>query len=142
MRGKTFSQKAAHVFEIVCYVLLIPAVISILYTLFTFWVLVFIPFTITAIGVVLLAGYRKHSRGKMEENASILWLGTFIFNAIPLTPIFYQVIFNPDRYKNTNLGDILQPPVLFFLLLTLWWIIAVSISITLIWDEIRKNWKI
>jgi len=147
MAYKTFSQKAARFFEIACYVLLIPAIISILFTLKEASFLVLIPLIITGIGVFLLIGYRKHARGTFDKDKlSLLWLGTLFFNGIPLTPIFYQFIFNPNKIQNfifrITFEGALNPAVLLSFLLVLWWITAVSFSLTLLLDEFRRDMRI
>lgn len=139
MAYKTFSQKAARFFEIVCYVLLAPAVFSIIFTVVYGAILFFIPFAITCFGVLLLHGYRKHARGTLDEDKlSLLWFGTFIFNAIPLAPVFYQVVLNSKKAGVTN-PLFLDPFIIGFSLLTLWWIIAVSLSVTLILDIFKSR---
>ena len=143
MANKTFSQKSARFFEIVCYILLIPALISIFLTLAEAGVLVLIPLVITGLGLVLLSGYRRHARGTFDKDKlSLLWLGTLIYNGIPLTPIFYQFIFNPDTIKRLTLEDFYNLPVLLITLLILWWIIAVSFSLTFILEESMRDVRI
>ena len=154
MAYKPFSQKAARFFEIVCYVLLIPAIISILFTLKEASFLALIPFIITVIGVVLLVGYQRHSRGTFDKDKlSLLWLGTLIFNGIPLIPIFYKIFFSPDRVKKiisrlvfedtlNNSDFSLNPVGLFLFILVSWWLIAFSLSITLLLNEFRSDLKI
>lgn len=143
MAYKTFSQKSARFFEIVCYILLVPALISIFLSLAQGGALVFIPLVITGLGLILLSGYRRHARGTFDKDKlSLLWLGTLFFNAIPLTPFFYQIIFNPNKVKRLALEDFYNIPVLLFTLLILWWITAVSFSIALILEELRRDVRI
>ena len=139
MANKTFSQKSARFFEIVCYILLIPAIASIIYTMIEAMFLVLIPLVITGIGVVLLVGYQRHSRGTFDKDKlSLLWFGTFVFNGVPLAPVFYQVILNSKK-SSINFVLFTDPFFIIFALLSLWWIIAVSLSLTLIWDISRNR---
>lgn len=91
---KTYSQKIARVFEIICYVLLAPTILSLIYPVFfiiggalegnaAMVFIGFIPFLIVAPGIALLVGYFKHSRGRLKEkNIPALWLETAIYNFI------------------------------------------------------------
>jgi hypothetical protein len=95
---KTYSQKISGVFEIVCYGLLIPAVISLIYPVFfiiggvlegsaKMSLLDFTPFLIASPGVVLLFGYFKHTRDRLSEKyISALWIGTAVYNFLLLLP--------------------------------------------------------
>jgi hypothetical protein len=103
MLEKTFSQKAARVFEIAGYLLLIPATLWLLVSFMLvlmaissfrleniqFQILILIgtltPSFIYILGVLLLTGYFKHSRGTFGENKiTPLWIGTLLYNLLPL----------------------------------------------------------
>lgn len=95
---KTYSQKVAGVFEIVCYILLIPASISLVYPAIAVVGGLFkgrldavliglIPFGIAGIGVKLLSGYSRHAKGKLDEkHISTLWITTAVYNFLLLLP--------------------------------------------------------
>ncbi len=95
---KTYSQKVARVFEILDYVLLIPTIISLIYPVLFItggiterspeMVLIgFVPFIIVFSGLVLLFGYRKHAKDKLDEKyIPTLWLTTAIYNFLLLLP--------------------------------------------------------
>jgi hypothetical protein len=107
---KTYSQKIAGIFEIICYVLLVPTILSLIYPVFfmiggglqgsaEIFLFGFVPFLIVAPGIVLLVGYCKHSRGRLKEkNIPALWLGTAIYNLALLLPWLFFV--------STSLNDI------------------------------------
>lgn len=151
MFRKTFSQKIARVFEVVGYLLLVPAILSLIYpffvlvaSLFTlqihFFMMSLIPFLIFGLGLTLLIGYFKHSRGTLSEEKTIpLWVGTFFYNALPLLPIFYQILTNLDAYQNFNFQGRLPLFSFFCILLVLWWAAAVLLSIGAIFSELREN---
>jgi hypothetical protein len=151
MFRKTFSQKIARVFEVVGYLFLVPAILSLIYpflvavaSLFTlqihFLMMSLIPFLIFGLGLALLVGYFKHSRGTLSEEKIIpLWFGTFFYNALPLLPIFYQILANPFDYQNFNFQERLPLFSLFCIFLVLWWAAAVLLSIGAIFSEFREN---
>lgn len=90
---RTYSQKVARVFEVIDYFLLFPAVIGALvglaalqsapqYTLLMYAVL--------TVGITLLVGYFKHSRGRLDEKCfSALWLTSAVFNFLLFLPWLY-----------------------------------------------------
>lgn len=101
-REKTFSQKVARFFEVMNFIALIPITLSlgvilffsVFYTLAFLasgWILIYftieliillIPYSLMCL---LLRGYFLHSRGRLsEEKVKWLWIGTIIFNIIPL----------------------------------------------------------
>ena len=136
MYRKSFSQKAAGVFEIVGYLLLIPSFLGLFYSLFF---IVLFPFTILAfsLGTILLIDYSKHSRGTLDEEKIIpLWYKTLIFNMLPLLPVIYLVIVKSSDFDYLNCQRDVSFFTLFFMFLVLWWIIAVSLSITAIYTEL------
>jgi hypothetical protein len=95
---RTYSQKVARVFELICYVLLIPAIISLIYpAIAVFGGLLqgraevffvgLIPFGIAGVGVILLIGYHKLAENELDENLfSTLWIATAIYNFLLLLP--------------------------------------------------------
>ena len=140
MFRKTFSQKVAIVFEAVGYLLLIPAILSLIYSLIFVFVLGLMVFLIFCLGVVLLAGYVKHSRGTLDEEKIIpLWVGTLFYNVLPLLPVFYQILMKSDELYNFNYQQLLSPFALFCIFLVLWWTVAVLLSIGAIFSELTEN---
>ncbi len=84
---KTYSQKIARVFEIADYILLLPAIFGVLMATLMFGGATLIVYGIFTGGVILLVGYRRHSRGNLSpENLTALWLGSAIYNFILLLP--------------------------------------------------------
>ena len=88
MSEKTVSQKIARVFEIVDYILLVPSLAGLFFGLMMlgsgdagiFGLGIFVVFTI---GIILLVGYFKHSRGTLSKaKTRNLWIGTIVFNGI------------------------------------------------------------
>jgi hypothetical protein len=151
MFRKTFSQKVAIIFEVVGYLLLVPAILSLIYPLLfvvgslfslqiPYLVISLIPFLIFGLGIVLLAGYVKHSRGTLDEEKIIpLWVGTLFYNVLPLLPVFYQILMKSDELDNFSYQQLLSPFALFCIFLVLWWIAAVLLSIGAIFSELREN---
>ena len=141
MFRKSFSQKVARVFEVVGYLLLVPAILGLFYSL----ILVFlglIVFLIFCLGIILLIGYFKHSRGTLsEEKVLPLWFGTFFYNALPLLLTFYQILISTNDYQNFNFQEWLSPFGLFCIFLVLWWAVAVALSIGAIYSELTENQK-
>ena len=88
---KTASQKVAFGLEILGYILLIPLSLWELYLLF------FPPVFLTTIfiygfGVLLLVGYHKHRRNRINrEWALLLWIGTILFNGFPLVLLLFLI---------------------------------------------------
>ena len=151
MFRKTFSQKVARVFEVVGYLLLVPAILSLIYPLLfvvgslfslqiPYLVISLIPFLIFGLGIALLAGYVKHSRGTLDEEKIIpLWVGTLFYNVLPLLPVIYQILMKSDGLYNFSYQQLLSPFALFCIFLVLWWIAAVSLSIGAIFSELTEN---
>jgi hypothetical protein len=158
MLEKTFSQKAARILEIAAYLLLVPAtawwflsfilVIGVVasfrlehfpYQIFDNLIPVIIPSLIYSLGVLLLTGYFKHSRGTLGENKIIpLWIGTFLYNLSPLLAVIYQIVVMPGDFQNIDFKQFLSPYAVLSLSLVLWWIIAVLLSAGAIYSELTK----
>lgn len=82
---KSFSQKVARFFEIVDYILLLPATLGFLYSLMLFPVGPMIVGGWYALGVLLLRGFYRHSRGQLTNKEAVrLWGFTFGYNLIDL----------------------------------------------------------
>lgn len=151
MFRKTFSQKAARVFEVVGYLLLVPAILSLIFPFMMaiaslaslqihLFVMILIPFFIFGLGIILLGGYFKHSRGTLDEDKIIpLWGGTLVYNVLPLLPVFYQIFMKSDEFHHFRYQQLFSPFALFYIFLILWWIVAVSLSIGAIFSELREN---
>lgn len=150
MFQKTFSQKVARIFEIVGYVMLLPAVISLIYPLmalvasiadFRPEVVLFgsIPLILFGLGVVLLVGYIKHSRGSLDERKIVpLWGGTFFFNCLFLIPAVYSILTLTDR-SGIKYQELSNPFALIGLFVFFWWLCAVFLSAVAAISEIRNQ---
>ena len=131
MWKKSLSEKIARVFEIVGYVLLIPAIpLVVLSAVFIFPLLISLP--AFGIGLTLLVGYVKHSRGTLDEGKILpLWMVPFLYNVLPLMFIGFR--FYGAHQNKIGLDDF----NIFSLLLVFWLIAAVCLSLTAIYDEIK-----
>jgi len=104
----TYSQTVARFFEIICYPLLIPAVLSLLMC-FLFPLSLVISIPIFSIGVTLLIGYFKHSRGNLSEAKTILlWIATFIYNLIPLLLLFASHSIEKESFQSFSISSCLS----------------------------------
>lgn len=146
MSEKTISQKIARVFEIVDYVLLVPALAGLFFGVAMFSDKSSLPFglaicAVFTIGTLLLVGYFKHSRGRLSEKKTIaLWVGTIAFNALFLLPALYSAV-REMSFRMFFGGGFLQNMLLSpYGLMILWWAIAVGGSIVALKD-IRANQK-
>jgi hypothetical protein len=82
---RNFSQKVARFFEIADYILLLPATLGLLYSLMLLPIGPIIIGGWYALGVLLLRGFRRHSRGQMSNDDAVkLWSFTFGYNLIEL----------------------------------------------------------
>lgn len=90
---KTYSQKVARVFEVIGYLMLLPAAIGALAGFLAIAnqpLYALLIYVILGIGVTLLVGYFKYSRGRLEEKfCSALWLTTAVYNFLLLLPWLY-----------------------------------------------------
>jgi hypothetical protein len=116
---KTYSQKVSRVFEIICYLLLIPTFVSLIYPFIMFVsgltsgqgelaLIGLLPFAIVGVGIALLIGYYKHSRGFLEEKkVPALWMTTAIYNLLLLLPWLggaASVLQKPNYYRHEAAG--------------------------------------
>lgn len=127
MYKKRLSEKIARVFEIAGYILLIPTIpMVVVSAIFIFPLLISVP--LFTIGLVLLIGYAKHSRGKLDESkVVILWIATFLFNVLPLLYTANQFYSYPNiMLESLNFVSV---PVMF------WWITACCLSLTAFYDD-------
>jgi purine-cytosine permease-like protein len=111
---RTYSQKIARGFELADYFLLIPAGFGVVLASMLFNFLTLLVYAFFIVGVVLLAGYYKHSRGKLRaEYFPALWLATAVYNFILLLPCLYWASFLlqaglfKDEYGNYSNGALL-----------------------------------
>lgn len=132
------SQFIARIFELVCYILLIPALPAALFGIFavlTFdglgqasdpvaearvtpdeWGPALGIVAILLVGCVLLWGYRRHSRGRDGLRASLLlWLATVLYNGAPLGWLLSEGV------SPTELSWVLM--------LVLWWLTAIVLAL-------------
>ncbi len=90
---KTYSQKVARVFEIVDYFLLLPAGVGALVGFFALFgqpLYGLLIYTVLGVGIALLVGYFKHSRGRLDEKyISALWLTSAVYNFLLFLPWLY-----------------------------------------------------
>jgi hypothetical protein len=121
----TNSQKAARGFEIVGYVMLIPAIFGLIAASFFIteapWFTLLI-WAFAGYGVALLVKYYNHSRGRLPENKIAgMWIGTIVYNLVLLLPTLYFMAasFSFERTFSTRPNDIIGLSIVF------WWIIAV-----------------
>lgn len=138
MPEKTVSQKIARAFEIVDYILLIPSVGGLLLGLAMLGgggrgnEGLMVAFTIVAafvIGVTLLVGYFKHSRGTLSAGGTrALWIGTIFYNGIFLTPSLYFLFVGTTE---NDINEIIASP---FGWLMIWWTTAISGAIIALGD--------
>ena len=137
---KTYSQKVARAFEIADYILLIPAILGAVLATLTASVLALAVYAVFVVGVILLVGYYKHSRGRLDESYfSALWIGTAIYNLIFLLPcLYYASTLLQSRvdgnWLNSN-GDFL-----FILLFVSGYFAAVIFSLKAHFFEKRKKY--
>lgn len=143
MWKKSLSEKIAKVFEVVNYIFIVPAILILFILLLIFlcglfslqWlscIYALIFFFIIGIGVILFVGYIKHSRGTLDESKILpLWMVTFLYNVLPLMFIGFR--FYGDYQNKISLEDFNVFP----LLLVFWWLAAVCLSLTAIYDELK-----
>lgn len=93
MVEKTLSQKIARGLEITDYFLLIPAAFGVFWAticIFAAPLFTLIIWLIAAIGVILMVGYFKHSRSRLNEKYLFLvWGGTVLYNFLLSIPFLY-----------------------------------------------------
>ena len=133
MSEKTISQKIARVFEIVDYFLLVPTVAGLFFGIAMLSDVNSLPFglaicAVFTIGMTLLVGYFKHSRGRLSEKSTVaLWVGTIVFNGLFLLPSLYFSFINGGESSSRNeLFEIVFSPYGWIIG---WWTIAISGSI-------------
>lgn len=144
---KSFSQKVARVFEIIGYLWLVPGILGLIFPLlgligslmsltFSSFLILMLPFLAFGLGVKLLVGYYRHSRGTLdEEKIRPLWIGTFLFNLVPFVPSFYLFCESYLKRQNRTYPQVDDSPFVFFGLLISWWGIAVLLSICAYFKE-------
>ncbi len=133
MSEKAISQKIARVFEIVDYFLLVPSLAGLFFGIamlsdknsFLFGLAICAVFTI---GMTLLVGYFKHSRGRLSDKSTVaMWVGTIVFNGLFLLPSLYFSFINGGEISSRNeLFEIVFSP---YGWIFIWWTIAISGSI-------------
>jgi hypothetical protein len=104
---RTYSQKVARTFEVADYILLLPASFGALLATLAFSAFTLLVYAFFIVGVVLLVGYFKHSRGRLgAEYVSALWIGTAIYNLILLLPCLFwaAMILQEGIFRNSDGG--------------------------------------
>lgn len=150
---KTYSQKIAGVFEIICYVLLVPTFLSLIYPIFfiiggafagsaKMVSLGFIPFLIVAPGLVLLVGYFKHARGRLDEKySSALWLTTAVYNFLLFLPwLYYGSVLLQERSFQGYQGNEPLLGFLFILGMVFGYLAAITFSLKAYSFEKRRKY--
>ncbi|MEO6588294.1 MAG: hypothetical protein ABIP06_03105 [Pyrinomonadaceae bacterium] len=145
MWKKSLSEKIAQVFKIVGCLFLILVLPSLIVPVIYFFggfvslqmmacLIALILISVFGIGFILFVGYAKHASGILEENKILpLWIGTFLYNILPLILVIYQLITNVNKtYRSEVFGVV-------YVLLSFWWIAAVCLSLTAIYDELKYN---
>lgn len=137
--NKTPSQNIAELFTIISFVLLIPGFFGMLMIL---WLALISPLCLLAlivptIGIVLLIGYFKQSRGTINKKRIFpLWIGTFLYNLmfLSLASIYHYKQYTSEivSHSYNNSSPLFS---LFMAFLTAWWLAAVLLSITAIYSE-------
>jgi hypothetical protein len=93
---KSFSQRLAHIFEIVDYILLVPAIYGLLLSLMLIGGAPQVTFIIGgwfAAGCFLLRGFYRHARGRLNDaQVTTLWRATFGYNLIDLAVMWLITI--------------------------------------------------
>ncbi|MBK8148801.1 MAG: hypothetical protein IPK58_11485 [Acidobacteria bacterium] len=129
-----FSQKAARVFEIASFLMLVPASLGLLLAAIIFFISILsgtpalllfaiVPFALAGLGTLLLIGYHKHALGILDDRKRLpLWAGSFVFNLMPLLPLFHYMRTTPNAHLYDGGGFIFVPVIL-------WWISATIVSV-------------
>ena len=144
MTQKTYSQKVARVFEVIDYLMLLPAGIGFLVGFVLLWtnpLYTLLLYTFLISGIVLLVGYFKHSRGWLDEKYfSALWLTTAGYNFVLLLPSLYaaSVLLQEKTFKGYE-GNGALAAFLFLLVIVFSYIAAIVFSIKAFSFERRKK---
>jgi hypothetical protein len=145
---KTYSQKVARVFEVIDYFLLLPAAFGALVGLVSFPyspLFALLLYGVLSVGIVLLVGYFKHSRGRLDEKYSgALWLTTAVYNFVFLLPVLYwaSILLQTGDFRNFN-GELDGGTIFFFIFLSgavFSYLSAVVFSIKAFTFERRKKY--
>jgi hypothetical protein len=166
--GKSYSEKVAGVFEIVCCLLSVPASLGLVLSLY-FWIigvgylaekgnpnLLIIAFTILLMAVLgwsLVYGYAKHSRSALgAKKIKFMWLSSIIFNFLLsilaiywyYNPVFTKLDFPSFQTLNSNsqiLWILIYSQILWILIyytIVAWQIVAMILPITAL-VSIKRN---
>ena len=137
---KTYSQKVARVFEIMDYILLVPSALGLLLATLLikeaawFALLVYAAF---GVGVGLMIGYFKHSRGRLaEEYIPALWMTSAIYNLILLLPCLFGAasFLQSPGPMTVDFSQMFVP-----FLIVLGYIFAITFSLNAYFFEKRKK---
>lgn len=147
---KTFSQKVARFFELMNYAFLfietfVGAIVLLLSLISLLWLgwygLLFAVLSLFCLcvfcisNVLLFIGYCLHSRGRLVEwKIKWLWIGTIVFNMIPLGFIVYWVREMPlfDLFSADFWADINNRIIVFILA---WFIAVCGLSVVCLFDD-------
>jgi hypothetical protein len=144
MFKKTYSQKIARVFEITNYFMVTAMVILTGTAILTGIVIFFIPALIVILifcvaGIVLGIKYIKHSRGELDEEKILgMWVGTIFLNALPFLTNIYIFYKDFSSLSKCSYRQDFGIFTLIWMILMIWWSLAVILSITAIWSAESK----
>ena len=131
---KTYSQKLAGAFEVIDYLLLLPAALGAfmgliflaqtpVYTLLIFGVII--------LGIVLMVGYFKHSRGTLNSKyISALWITTAAYNFVFFLPALYWTAMIYQKMSSEGLNNSNEVLVFFIAIaVVLAYVAAIGLSL-------------
>ena len=128
----TYSQKVARAFEIADYFLLIPAILGVLVatSLVKIMIVSLAIYGVILIGLILMVGYFKHSRGRLSKEWVLrLWIGSAVYNFGLLMPLIYFIYFQAMRFINDTNYQMSWEDFLKFFIILFGYTIAVFVSI-------------
>ena len=134
MLEKTISQKIARALEIADYFLLIPAAFGIFWaTIFIFAAPLFtlVVWIIAVIGIALMVGYFKHSRGRLSEKyVSLLWAATAFYNFLLSIPfLFSTFVFLKAENMYVSINDEQLNAIIFVIVCSTIYLVIITLSV-------------
>lgn len=141
----TNSQKIARFFEIVNYFMLVPAAFGIFASFLLIkgaaWFTLII-LAISAIGMTLLIGYFKHSRGRLAESkVKALWIGTIAYNGLFLLPTIYVVLSMAISEGTRFYRNFSEPFSLAGIAIFVWWIVSIAGSSIALKSDLNQKYR-
>lgn len=139
-RSKTnYSREIARIFKVADYIFFIPALLGLLISLLSIiYGFIYLPLLIYGIvsssiitfGLILFGGYIAHCNQNLKQNMVFwLWIGTIIYNGVPLIFTVNKVI--PFIFEEQNYSPDSDIPLVFIFLicLCLYWLAAFILAI-------------